>query len=155
MARCFRGLVSATAVAALAEASQTTAATASASLSVSVVVPARVLMTVDTEPESIEIKSADVARGYIDAPRSVRARVRTNSPGGWLLRFDVVDGPYRSLEVSGLDAPTQVSPAGGWVLRPYPPSHIENLELGFRFLLAPDARPGVYTWPIALSALPR
>lgn len=153
--RGFSGFVAAAALAVLAMASQATAATGSASFSVSAIVLPRALMAVDTEPASIEITAADVVRGYLDMPRSMRARVRTNNPGGWLLRFDVLEGPYRSLEVSGLGAPTQVSSAGGWVIRPYPQSHVENLELGYRFLLAPDARPGVYPWPVALSAQPR
>jgi len=155
VARCFRGLVSATAVAALAEAPQATAATASASLSVSVVVLPRAVMSMEAEPASLEITAADIARGYLDVRRATRARVRTNSPGGWLLQFDVLQGPFRSLEVSGHGAPTQESSAGGWVIRPYPPSHVENLELGYRFNLAEGAQPGVYPWPVALSAQPR
>lgn len=150
-----RGLLAVVAMAALAAAASASAASASASLSVSVVVLPRAVMSMEAEPASLEITAADIARGYLDVPRATRARVRTNSPGGWLLQFDVGRGPFRSLEVSGLGARTHVSSARGWVIRPFPPSHMESLELGYRFLLAEGAQPGVYPWPVALSSQPR
>src|ERR1700687_4938815 len=70
----------------------------SASLSVSVVVPARAVLSVESQPAGLEITEADVARGYVEAPGASLVRVRTNSPAGWLLEFQALAGRDRRLE---------------------------------------------------------
>ena len=127
----------------------------SASLSVSVVVPARAVLTVESQPAGLEITEADVARGYVEAPEASLLRVRTNAPAGWLLEFQPLQGPYRSLEVTGLGSTAQVSAAGGWLAQPYPGKTMATASLGYRFFLSTDARPGLYPWPVALTATPR
>jgi hypothetical protein len=132
------------------------AGTVSASLAVTVVVPPRALLSVESEPSSLRITEEDVARGYVDVPKASRFQVRTNTPSGWLVEFQVEKGPYRSIEVTGLGGPSQVSASGGWIAQPYPgTTRPVPLELGYRFLLSADARPGVYPWPVALAAMPR
>ncbi len=126
----------------------------SASLSVSVVVPARAVLSVDSQPAGLEITEADVERGWVETPGS-SVRVRTNSPNGWLLEFQPLEGPYRSLEVTGLGSGAQVSRAGGWLAQPYTGKTLVTAELRYRLVLSSDARPGVYPWPVALSASPR
>src|SRR5258708_8699283 len=46
------------------------AGSVSASLSVSVVVPARAVLSVESQPAGLEITEADAARGYIQVPRA-------------------------------------------------------------------------------------
>src|ERR1700687_3371169 len=81
-----------------APASPIHAGSISASLSVSVVVPARAVLTVESQPAGLEITEADVARGYVEAPGAALDRVRTNSPAGWLLEFQALAGRDRRLE---------------------------------------------------------
>lgn|SRR5271169_241942 len=131
------------------------AGSVSASLSISVLVPARAVLSVESQPASLEITGADVARGYVEAPATSLVQVRTNSPAGWLLEFQPLQGPYRSLEVTGLGSTAQVSAAGGWLAQPYSGKTIVTASLGYRFILSGDARPGLYPWPVALSATPR
>ncbi len=150
------GLVALASVLLLLPARPARAGSASASLAVSVVVPPRAILSVDAEPASLSVTPEDVARGYVDVPVATRARVRTNTPEGWLLEIHVAPGPWRSLEVTGLGAPAQVSGSGGFLARPYPgTTRPVPLELSCRFLLAPDAAPGLYPWPVALAATPR
>jgi len=131
------------------------AGSVSASLSISVVVPARAVLSVESQPASLEITEADVARGYVEAPATSIVQVRTNSPAGWLLEFQPLQGPYRSVEVTGLGSTAQVSAAGGWLAQPYAGKTLVTASLGYRFVLSGDARPGLYPWPVALSATPR
>lgn len=131
------------------------AGTVSASLTVSVVVPARAVLSVESQPAELEITEADVARGWVEAPEASLVRVRTNSPAGWLLEFQPLQGPYRTLEVTGLGSTAQVSAAGGWLAQPYAGKTLVTASLGYRFFLSGDARPGLYPWPVALNATPR
>ncbi len=132
------------------------ASTISASLAVTVVVPPRAVLSVESGPSSLKITEEDVARGYVDVPKASRLQIRTNTLSGWLVEFQVEQGPYRSIEVTGLGGPSQVSASGGWIAQPYPgTTRPVPLELGYRFLLSADARPGVYPWPVALAAMPR
>ena len=139
----------------LAPALSVHAGSISASLSVSVVVPARAVLTVESQPAGLQITEADVARGYVEAPGASLVRVRTNSPAGWLLEFQPLQGPYRGLEVTGLGSTAQVGAAGGWLAQPYAGKTLVTASLGYRFFLSGDARPGLYPWPVALTATPR
>lgn len=142
--------------AALVPALPARAASVSASLAVSVVVPPRAVLSVESEPSSLRITEEDVARGYVEVPKASRVQIRTNTPGGWLAELQVLQGPYRLIEVTGLGAPTQVNASGGWIAQPYPGTTRQvSLEVGYRFLLSPNARQGVYPWPVALAAMPR
>ncbi len=127
----------------------------SASLSVSVVVPARAVLSVESQPAGLQITEEDVARGYVEAPGTSLVQVRTNSPAGWLLEFQPLQGPYRSVEVTGLGSTAQVSASGGWLAQPYAGKTLVTASLGYRFFLSADARPGHYPWPVALAATPR
>lgn len=127
----------------------------SASLSVSVVVPARAVLSIESQPAGLEITEADVERGWVEAPGASLVRVRANSPAGWLLEFQPLQGPYRALEVTGLGSTAQVSAAGGWLAQPYAGKTLVTASLGYRFFLSGEARPGLYPWPVALSASPR
>jgi hypothetical protein len=142
--------------AALVSALPARAGSVSASLAISVVVPPRAILSVESEPSSLQITEEDVVRGYVEVPKASRVQVRTNTPSGWLAELQVLQGPYRLIEVTGLSAPTQVNASGGWIAQPYPgTTRPVPLELGYRFLLSPDAKPGVYPWPVALAAMPR
>ena len=131
------------------------AGSTSATLSVSVTVLARTVLSVESQPSSLIVTEADVARGYVEAPGASVVQVRTNSPAGWLLEFQPLQGPYRALEVTGLGSTAQVSAAGGWLAQPYAGKTLVTASLGYRFFLSGDARPGLYPWPVSLSAMPR
>ena len=131
------------------------AGSTSATMSVSVTVRARALLSVDSQPASVTITEEDVSRGYVDVPGASRIQVRTNSPAGWLLEFQPMQGPFRSLDVTGLGSLAQVSAAGGWLAQPYAGKTLVTADLGYRFILSGDAQPGIYPWPVALSAIPR
>lgn len=133
----------------------TSASAASASVAVSAFVQPRAVVTVEAQPTSFAISEADVLRGYVDLPGASRIRVKTNSSGGYLLSLEIESECVTGVVLNGAGDPIQVTGGGGLVPRPYPGPAAVVSDLGYRFLLAADAKPGDYPWPVALSAMPR
>ena len=131
------------------------AGTASGSMSVNVTVQARALINIVSQPSSLEITQNDVRRGYVDVPAATRGTVRTNSPNGYLVGFETAQGPYKAIEVKGLGADAQIGAAGGWIPQAFTGLAPTTLELSYRFILAENAAPGSYAWPVSVSATPR
>lgn len=131
------------------------AGSTSAVMSVRVQVQARTLLNVESQPSSLVLTEADLARGYVEVPAVSRIRVHSNDPNGYLLAFDVTAGPFTAIEVTGLGPTAQISANGGWLVRPFTGTQPVTSELTYRFLLASNVQPGTYPWPVALSAAPR
>jgi len=131
------------------------ASSTSALMSVSVQVQARTLLNVESQPPSLVLTEADLARGYVEVPAVSRIRVRSNDPNGYLLAFDVTAGPFTAIEVTGLGPAARISANGGWLARPFTGTQPVTSELTYRFLLASNVQPGTYAWPVSVSARPR
>lgn len=133
----------------------TSVSAASSSVTVSAFVQPRAVVTVEAQPATFVISEADVLRGYVDLPSASRIRVKTNSSGGYLLSLEIASECVTGVVLNGAGDQIQVTGGGGLVPRPYPGPAAVVSELGYRFLLSADARPGYYPWPVALSAMPR
>ncbi|GAB4369023.1 MAG: hypothetical protein Kow00128_14860 [Deltaproteobacteria bacterium] len=130
------------------------AGSSSARIRVSATVLPRTTVTVHAQPHALIVTPADVRRGYVEVPRASRIELASNDPRGYLLVFEPLGGPespVREAIVDGLDRQIQVGPGGGFVPRPFVRG-VVSAELSFRFVLAEDARPGRYPWPVMLSA---
>jgi hypothetical protein len=114
------------------------------------VVPRAVLHAV-AAPDLLEITAADVARGYVLS--SGRFRVESNTKRGWLLRLAPRTGLASAIEIDGLAQPLVVRDDVVEVYRPAAGA-TQDLELRYRVMLAPGARPGRYAAPLHLSAVP-
>ncbi|MBI3304114.1 MAG: hypothetical protein HYZ72_18785 [Deltaproteobacteria bacterium] len=112
------------------------------------------LLHVESAPAGLLLTEADVRRGYVDLPAASRISVRTNSPTGYLLAFEIVGGPIEEVRVFGLGAEINIGGAGGWIARPYTGA-VTSAEISYRLVLSKDARPGEYPWPVLLSVSPR
>lgn len=130
------------------------AGSAAVTFQVSAIVQARALLNVESAPAGLRLTATDVQRGYVDLPAASRISVRTNSPTGYLLAFEIVGGPIAEVQVRGLGAETYISSMGGWIARPYT-GGVTSAEISYRLVLSKDARPGEYPWPVILSASPR
>ena len=131
------------------------AGSTSALMSVSVQVQARTLLNVESQPTSLVLTEADLARGYVEVPAVSRIRVRSNDPNGYLLAFDVTAGPFTAIEVTGLGSTAQVS-ADRRLARAAVRGKAARHRLAELSLLArPERATGTYPWPVALSATPR
>lgn len=139
------------ALATLAAAGPALAASNEATFSVTAAVVARVVMTTEYQAPTLTITQADVDRGYVEIPGASRITVRCNSLSGYLLSFAGEADYYSQVVVSGLRTPALVSGQGGWLQQPYS-RDASVMQLSYRFVLSQTARPGVYPWPLALSA---
>ena len=130
------------------------AVAATTSVSVSAFIRPTATLSVDVQPGSVLVTADDVRRRYVDLPAASRVRVRTNSSNGYMLVLEVESAEFDAvvLEESGERVEIRGS---GFVDRPFRGRSEVVSELGYRFLLNPATQPGVYAWPVAVSAQPR
>jgi hypothetical protein len=123
--------------------------------SASVAVGARVLPTARLESlrssPALTLTPEDVGRGFVEVEHATSVVVKTNSPTGYFLEFDIAGEMIRGMKVLGLPGEAFVAPADGRVIRPTRGPLVETLDLGFRFELSPSAEPGEYPWPVSLT----
>lgn len=108
------------------------------------------------QPGSVQVTSADIARGYVEVAAPVQVAVQSNTQDGYMLVFDNSGEFVRHARVRGLSGEVQVGAAGGTVVQraPGPGMSRVTLTLAFRFELEQGAREGIYPWPVQLSAQP-
>lgn len=131
-------------------------ATEQASMTVSATVLKHASLRVLAQPSALVVTPQDVARGYVDVSTPAQVAIKSNSPRGYMLEFASEGDFMRQILVKGLSSELQLAPAGGAVMQPPSATGVTRttLQLGFRFMLAEDARPGTYAWPVHLSVTP-
>jgi len=109
-----------------------------------------------TQPSSVVVTAADIARGYVDVPAPAQVAISSNTSQGYVLEFASQGDFMRQILVKGLGTDVQLSPAGGTVVQHSTGAGVirTTLSLGFRFFLSDTARQGTYAWPMRLSVLP-
>jgi len=138
-------------IAAFIAVSPLAAASKSASLTVSVEVVARTIMTVDSQPASVDVTANDVARGYVDLPNSVVFHVRSNASNGYVIQFQPVSGSFSRADVTLGSAQAAVGTDGAWLSQPYQRGTSTG-SFSVRLMLAPGTQPGSYAWPVRFDA---
>jgi hypothetical protein len=126
---------------------------ASSAVTVTATVQAYADMKVIRQPSELIVTSADILRGYVDVPMASIIEVRGNNPEGYLLSFEL-GGPFKGAVIKGLGREVQIGQGNSLVSQPYSRG-AARFELGYRFILSQGAGPGTYTWPSAISVLPR
>jgi hypothetical protein len=124
---------------------------APAEMMVSAVIPSRLRLQFHDVPRTVNIRPADVARGYVDAESPVGLSVQSNSARGVVIEITSSNEHVRGATVSGLAHDVIVGRSGGAVFLPGPRIDA-NLMLQFRFHLSSDTPPGIYPWPVHLAA---
>jgi len=124
---------------------------ASATMAISVQVIGRTLLTVGQQPASIEVTQSDIQRGYIDVPAAVAFQVRSNAREGYSLQFKPVDGPFAQANVTWESSTAAVGADGSSLTHGYHQGTTPG-RLDVRLVLAADATPGSYSWPVRFAA---
>ncbi len=127
----------------------------SAQVTVSATVLPRASLSVLSQQRELTVTDTDIRLGYVEAVRASRVEVRTNSHEGYLLVFEGLGGPFKAARVTGLANETEIAAGGGWIPQPYAGPSGTVVEVSYRFALSRDAQPGVYPFPLSLSATPR
>jgi len=120
-------------------------------MSVSVTVVANAKMQTQFQAMQLNISEADITRGYVDISGASRFSVSTNSQSGYVINFNPINNIFDSVQVNGLGNLVQLGPDGGSVVQRAPIIKNQSHELGFRFTLNHDVKPGIYPWPLILS----
>ena len=123
----------------------------SSSLTVSVEVIGRTILTVDSEPASVEITANDLARGYVDVPQSVLFHVRSNAANGYTVQFQPLAGPFSRADVNWGNALATIGSDGAWLSQPYRQGTTTGM-FSVRLTLAPGVQAGSYAWPVRFDA---
>jgi hypothetical protein len=117
-------------------------------------VAARVLPMVRVQmlrqPATLEITAGDIERGFVELRAATVMRVVSNTR--WEVSFLSHGDFARLTQVSGLSGSLPVGPDGSSRISRSASKEPASLELGYRFELSPDARPGTYPWPVTVSA---
>jgi len=128
----------------------------SAKITISATILERTTMTVLDQIPEVVVTDLDIMRGYLDIYAATRISVRSNNPAGYLLVFEVLSGPSSIFNLANVRVgarEVQVSQNRGWVSQPYVRGNA-TLDVSYRFLLAKNAQPGIYSWPVVISILP-
>lgn len=122
-----------------------------AQMNVSVQVIARTILTVDSQPSSIQVTAADIARGYIDLPQAVTFEIRSNASSGYELQFQPVSYPYDHVSVQWGNGVATIGADGTWLTHPVQVGTTTE-SMSVRLILASGTQPGTYAWPLSFSA---
>ena len=117
-------------------------------LAVTAVVAKFASVALHGQPAALVVTDADIARGFVEIAEGGRIELRSNSREGMKLEFlNRAAGLVRGIEVTGLPGGAVLPGAARGVAK-------STFAVGYRILLAPAARPGIYSWPVELVAAP-
>ena len=108
------------------------------------------------QPDTVELTEADVRRGNVEVDSAVEVFVVSNTPDGYALAFERQGEAVQQVQVLGLAQPLTLDSGTALALRPAAAQRgrwTERLVLHFRFMLAPNARPGPHAWPVRISLM--
>jgi len=123
-----------------------------ASIDVSIVIPAVMQLKQLAHPATLEISSDDIARGKVIIT-GTQLDLLVNDPVGYAIRARVVNAMFSAVSISGLPQPLVASSLSttlrmaSMVGRPRP----APVPVQYELELSPDAMPGRYSWPVALT----
>lgn len=130
------------------------AAQVSSAMSVSVTVVATAKVRSEYQATQLTVTEADIARGYVEIAAASRFSVSTNSRSGYLMEFHPLGHLFETVQIDGLGNIVRLGADGGAIVQRRAARLDQAHELSFRFTLRPDARPGLYPWPLLLSVRP-
>jgi len=123
-------------------------------IAVTAIVPAQTVAQIVEQPSEITITDGDVLRGYVEVPTGSRLRITSNNPAGYFIDFFTRLPIFRSVRVSNSNGSADLGPDGGTIIERGQHGRNLPLDLSYRFMLASNATPGTYAWPLALNVRP-
>ncbi len=130
------------------------AAEAHAAMMVSTHVMPMARMQIAPGVPQLRISAADVASGYVDAPRPIVVRIDSNSRAGFAVDVSSLSPWCVAIALQGFDSAVMLDGTEGTVVQRWRGSTSRVLTLRARFRLAASVQPGIYAWPLRLSARP-
>lgn len=126
-------------------------------MQVSVTIQKHAKINVTSNPVSMQVTQADIARGYVDLAERSSIDIQSNSKDSIVLEFQGRDASsiIREVQVREGGRMTSLSSSGARMLLAgaAQPGVVRTVELSYRVFLAADVQPGTYAWPITLTAM--
>lgn len=127
------------------------AASTSTNVQVSVQVIARAIVSIDSQPASVTVTDADIARGYVDVTAPIVVRVRTNSRRGYVLQVENQSETFSSVELTSGEVQMSVANHEAFLQRPYIAGG-DLIPMHARLHLSQVATAGSFSLPVAFTA---
>lgn len=108
-------------------------------------------MQVEHQAAVITVTPRDIERGYVEVLAASRFSVVTNTPDGFIVDFRPRSDVFLAVRITGLQNPVEFGVQGGAALHNVPHGQTTIHQLGYRFMLRPDLKPGNYPWPLEIS----
>ena len=136
--------------------SRTGTSRASVSLQVRIVIPPVLRLKTLRQPVQLVVTARDVAAGFVEIERGMEMELLSNLRSGHAVQFSLASPVVQAAEVSGLERPVHIAGSFAEVRFPRAAQGVTRttLNLGFRLLLAANAQPGVYDWPVSMTLIP-
>lgn len=99
----------------------------------------------------LHISAEDVAKGMIEVRGGSRFVITLNSPAGYAVHFQARGQWIRAAWIGGIGPTVEIDSRGGTVLQREAAAGRHVVAIDYRFLLAPDAVPGTYAWPLDMA----
>jgi hypothetical protein len=154
MATTARFLLVSYAVAGLLYSSPSDAGGSGTQLSVRCIVPARVDLQAEQHPATLNVTADDIARGYLDVTSGSHVSVASNAPSGYAIDFHPQLAIFKSVALRTPAGAGVIGADGGTLVQRSHGARAHRTEIAYRFELAEHLAPGIYPWPLAMSARP-
>lgn len=99
----------------------------------------------------LQISAEDVARGMIEVRGGSRLVVTLKSSAGYAVDFRARSPLIQAGWIEAGGRTTEIDSRGGTVVQPEAAAGRHVVAIDYRFVLAPDAVPGTYAWPLDLA----
>ncbi|WP_080402039.1 hypothetical protein [Burkholderia ubonensis] len=114
-----------------------------------------------TSPAQLVIMNKDTSIGYLSVPNvnnpaGTTLAVQTNDRAGYTVLVQVAaasQSQFSSIEISGIGSKVVLPATGGKIAVPYTALNT-TFTVTYRFVFAPKAKNGTFTWPVTFSVQP-
>ena len=98
----------------------------------------------------IHVTADDVAQGVVQVRGGSRFVITTHSPTGYTVDFFTRGALFQAVGIDGIGRAVELGPAGGTVVQREAAAGRRVIAVNYRFILTPDAIPGIYAWPLEM-----
>ena len=99
----------------------------------------------------LEVSAQDVANGVVEVRGGSRLVITLKSPAGYAVHLRSHSGLVQAASIEAIGRTVEMEANGGVLVQREAPAGRHVVAIDYRFVLAPDAVPGTYAWPLDLA----
>jgi len=108
-------------------------------------------VVMEHQARALEVSAEDVANGMVEVRGASRLVITLKSPGDYVVDFRARSRLVQAASVGAIGRTVEIDSKGGVVVQRDVSAGRHVVAIDYRFVLAPDAVPGIYAWPLDLS----